>query len=180
MFCPNCGKDCGSAKFCPECGQKLQGKFEQEQKSPVWSVGMPCPHCGGTKLDGNNCAFCGAQLVLPEDIENHKHDKCDLIPYGIYQGVYGYLKLREEYLVIQNSKGPEVTIPYDEIEEILHYPDRMFRFACLCIRWKGNAYKPLPEWYEVRNDETSFVAHVGDEDLLFQIYHALIDYCGLE
>ena len=23
MFCPNCGKDCGSAKFCPECGNNL-------------------------------------------------------------------------------------------------------------------------------------------------------------
>lgn len=25
MFCPNCGKDCGNAKFCPECGTNLQG-----------------------------------------------------------------------------------------------------------------------------------------------------------
>lgn len=24
MFCPNCGKDCGNAKFCPECGTNLQ------------------------------------------------------------------------------------------------------------------------------------------------------------
>ncbi len=25
MFCPNCGKNCGNAKFCPECGTNLQG-----------------------------------------------------------------------------------------------------------------------------------------------------------
>ena len=25
MFCPNCGHDCGDAKFCPECGTNLQG-----------------------------------------------------------------------------------------------------------------------------------------------------------
>ena len=24
MFCPNCGKNCGNAKFCPECGTPLQ------------------------------------------------------------------------------------------------------------------------------------------------------------
>ena len=29
MFCPNCGKDCGDAKFCSECGQKLQNTHEQ-------------------------------------------------------------------------------------------------------------------------------------------------------
>lgn len=23
MFCPNCGNNCGDAKFCPECGTKL-------------------------------------------------------------------------------------------------------------------------------------------------------------
>ena len=23
MFCPNCGTDCGEAKFCSECGTKL-------------------------------------------------------------------------------------------------------------------------------------------------------------
>ncbi len=23
MFCPNCGKDCGAFKFCPECGTQL-------------------------------------------------------------------------------------------------------------------------------------------------------------
>lgn len=26
MFCPNCGKDCGDAKFCSECGTKLEAQ----------------------------------------------------------------------------------------------------------------------------------------------------------
>lgn len=26
MFCPNCGKDCGNAKFCSECGTKLEAQ----------------------------------------------------------------------------------------------------------------------------------------------------------
>ena len=24
MFCPNCGNNCGDAKFCSNCGQKLE------------------------------------------------------------------------------------------------------------------------------------------------------------
>ena len=40
MFCPNCGKDCGSAKFCPECGTKLQhiagaDAFDRSAKIPT-------------------------------------------------------------------------------------------------------------------------------------------------
>ena len=60
MFCPNCGNDCGTAKFCVKCGTRI----EQAEKSSVWSVGVPCPHCGGTQMEGSNCAFCGAQLIL--------------------------------------------------------------------------------------------------------------------
>ena len=32
MFCPNCGQDCGSAKFCSECGQDLR-KWSQKPKA---------------------------------------------------------------------------------------------------------------------------------------------------
>ena len=71
MFCPNCGKDCGSAKFCPECGEKLQ---QVAKKDAVWQVGMPCPNCGGTKLDGSNCLFCGAQLIVEVASEESKEE----------------------------------------------------------------------------------------------------------
>jgi hypothetical protein len=32
MFCPNCGQDCGTAKFCSECGQDLR-KWPQKPKT---------------------------------------------------------------------------------------------------------------------------------------------------
>ena len=121
MFCPNCGKDCGSAKFCPECGQKLQGKPEKEQKSSVWSVGMPCPHCGGTRLDGNYCAFCGAQLIvdfskgITENVDSYE------IPYGFYRvnhwvglGVH----IAKDYLLIRHetkSRRKESKINYNQL-----------------------------------------------------------------
>ena len=33
MFCPNCGKDCGEFKFCPECGQGLRMKIKPMEKT---------------------------------------------------------------------------------------------------------------------------------------------------
>ena len=67
MYCPNCGKDCGNANFCPNCGKKLS---VQSAAPSAWAPGMPCPHCGGTKLDGKNCAFCGAVLVADPPVSN--------------------------------------------------------------------------------------------------------------
>lgn len=42
MFCPNCGKDCGDAKFCSECGQALRSTNEvaaMDAKIPEPPVG---------------------------------------------------------------------------------------------------------------------------------------------
>ena len=33
MFCPNCGRDCGEAKFCSECGQNIYPKPPFAEKS---------------------------------------------------------------------------------------------------------------------------------------------------
>ena len=76
MYCPNCGNDCGDARFCVKCGTELS---REEKKMEVWTVGMPCPHCGGTQLDGRSCAFCGAQLVMNIGSETiHKEEKTPL------------------------------------------------------------------------------------------------------
>ena len=76
MYCPNCGNDCGDARFCVKCGTELS---REEKKTEAWTVGMPCPHCGGTQLDGRSCAFCGAQLVMNIGSETiHKEEKTPL------------------------------------------------------------------------------------------------------
>ena len=142
MFCPNCGKDCGSAKFCPECGQKLQGKFEQEQKSPVWSVGMSCPHCGGTRLDGNSCAFCGAQLMV--DISNTADSTEDVyflpkLGAGSSSGRSCSIELNEDsfaFRMIKSFKADLVyLVPYSQIGSITYYHD--FRNSELIIEDKS-------------------------------------------
>lgn len=40
MFCPNCGNDCATMRFCPMCGTKLPQKGEEGQVSEqrVWEI----------------------------------------------------------------------------------------------------------------------------------------------
>ena len=84
MFCPNCGQDCGDAKFCTGCGTQLQQATAQKLQKNAWTVGTPCPYCGGVGLNGNCCAFCGVQLL--ENTQNASQPpicpgECDLDAY---------------------------------------------------------------------------------------------------
>ena len=54
MFCPNCGQDCGTAKFCSECGQNLDRTsdktFEACKKAMRESGQAYCPVCLSTSV----------------------------------------------------------------------------------------------------------------------------------
>ena len=53
--CPSCGSDVpGNAKFCLECGTKIEKLQENE---------MICPHCGQKTAKGKFCGECGGKLV---------------------------------------------------------------------------------------------------------------------
>lgn len=55
LQCPNCGKDVpANAKFCLECGTKIENLAENE---------MICPACGNKTPKGKFCMECGASLV---------------------------------------------------------------------------------------------------------------------
>lgn len=41
MICPNCGKDAGDAKFCPECGAPISTQPPQPPKEGAWSGVVP-------------------------------------------------------------------------------------------------------------------------------------------
>ena len=42
MFCPNCGKDIGDAKFCPNCGTKVvKDEPVQPVQQPVQENAVP-------------------------------------------------------------------------------------------------------------------------------------------
>ena len=58
MYCPNCGKDCGDANFCPVCGLELesiaqskpQESFEQKERRLKASGEAFCPFCLSTSV----------------------------------------------------------------------------------------------------------------------------------
>lgn len=174
MFCPNCGKDCGSAKFCPECGEKLQ---QVAKKDAVWQVGMPCPNCGGTKLDGNNCLFCGAQLVL--DLNNGNLDPHDSyeIPTKELATCMDKIRLEHNAVVIKKQiiiRNYGYRIPYEQLTEVrLLRPSTeqdMHGYGRLTIRHEGNKYKPIED---NRLDKTSIMIDFSTELLVYHIFCVL-------
>lgn len=41
MFCPNCGKDCGEFKFCPECGTQIKKNIFENKNTQKGAVKIP-------------------------------------------------------------------------------------------------------------------------------------------
>ncbi len=165
MFCPNCGKDCGDANFCSACGQKLPLNAEK---------GTHDPHLGNTKPKGNSCPFCGAHLN--GDGSNPNRRKYFFVPYGAYEGAHGYIKLREDELVIKNRFTNERTIPYEKIVDVRYYEVKGLHWPRLTIRWEQNKDLPIPEEYwSAFSDETTVFHYVRDKAIFFQIFHAIRD-----
>ena len=60
--CPKCGRAIpATSKFCPECGEKVQGgKTCPKCKSPVQEGQKFCTECGTALIDEKKCGECGA------------------------------------------------------------------------------------------------------------------------
>lgn len=138
MFCVKCGKDAGQFRFCPHCGTQVP-----EIEEPVWSVGMACPHCGGTKLEGNCCAFCGAQLIVGEE-ENDQR----LFTMRVYKGLAGEWISVEPHRVVIGFRWLCLKkvheIPYEDIQHLRFVRAHGDKYGYLLIRWKGDGGAPFP------------------------------------
>ena len=126
MFCPNCGNNCGDARFCPSCGTKLQQAADPATQSGEWKVGMPCPNCGATKLNGDCCAFCGAQLIFNIISSDDIPEDSFVLPTISLSGWGGsILELHEDgftYHYRERLISPEVAsfVPYSAISAITY------------------------------------------------------------
>ena len=139
MFCPNCGQDCGDARFCTGCGTQLQQAVAQESKKAAWTVGTPCPYCGGVGLNGNCCAFCGVQLISEDTAEKKTKKELEFPepPIGKYKYVDGYLEIGKESVTIYKNhifKKYTTTIPYHEISAVTFGDGQLDVAGFLCVR----------------------------------------------
>ena len=150
MFCPNCGQDCGDAKFCTGCGTQLKQATENKLQKAAWTVGTPCPYCGGVGLNGNCCAFCGVQLISEDTVEKEtkKELKFPEPPIGKYTYGDGYLEISKDSVTIYQRPFPifkarVLTIPFNEIAAV-SFGDGQFDLAgFLCVRNFRNKSVPL-------------------------------------
>ena len=60
VTCPACGKQVPEGKFCPECGEILQGTCSACGK-PLVADSKFCPECGARQTSAS-CIKCGADL----------------------------------------------------------------------------------------------------------------------
>jgi len=157
MFCPNCGYNCGDAKFCSNCGTALN-QAEVKQEKPAWRVGMPCPFCNGNQLEGDHCAFCGA--LLREDIQKPEslewEDIYD-IPYRKYYNNFQILSLERDGIAVGRQKmfSEDMTrFPYSELElaEFTYYGGGAARML-----FEANGKRAAFETHERRHSQIYFL-----------------------
>jgi len=87
MFCPNCGNDCATMKFCPMCGTKLPQKSEEVQAAErrVWEI-----PAGVYKTFGGYIALGPTWMEIHKKKSLNSKDHTIKFPYTQLTGVsYG-------------------------------------------------------------------------------------------
>mgnify|MGYP003291925582 CR=1 FL=1 len=110
LLCPNCGTQCESGKFCPECGSKLQ------EVTPEFV----CSSCGYKAKSGKFCPECGTKLTEQLASPNIDENK-ELIKRKFNEKDPRFAKYYDK-------KGFPRTIPQEErdvaIEELTPFVDQ--------------------------------------------------------
>jgi len=97
---------------------------------------MPCPHCGGTQLDGRSCAFCGAQLVIG-DLERVEGEEVYEMPYRSFWIDGVKLQIAKDFVVIEKKALFQKTvykISYEQLVEVV-FVRTEHRLGQLKFRW---------------------------------------------
>lgn len=178
MFCSICGKDCGDYQYCPYCGNEIVvSKSQKEHKESVWSVGQPCPNCGGTQFEKGKCLFCDTQLSV-ETSPNMQEEEFKL-PCAEFQAISSSLQLFEDHCIVTRRfihKTVTTKIPYDAITSLRYVRvgavNAMLGF--LEFRFEGNKQIPVNTKYMDLNDDPTTIVTNSVSDLLFyHLYYAL-------
>ena len=78
MNCSSCGEDVGEAKFCPQCGAKVEEILVAEETPREVSTEKYCPECDVIVAEANFCPECGGKTeIVPEktaeNVEKQAH-----------------------------------------------------------------------------------------------------------
>jgi hypothetical protein len=142
MFCPNCGKDCGDANFCSDCGTRLHQKQENENLPKRTNTKN-----GSANIPTNSCYIGIRSTYL--DLSDHS---------VIVSPLQGYRS--------------RIEIPYDQLCTVIYLrPDSsgwIKRDGALLFRGENNKYVPVPDFRQIPTDNSS-VFFSADKDTLF--YH---------
>ncbi len=147
---------------------------------------MPCPYCGGTKLEGNHCAFCGA-VLLQEDVispkklvlrEQHRVFMEKMLEgdaWRRYRALHdSYLQLEASALKIHRSNDCEYTIPYEQLIAIQYRKKCGLFNGWLSMRGEKNRNQPLPDTYFLaKKDDFTLLYSPEDEQNYYQIFNVL-------
>ena len=175
MFCPNCGADCGSGRFCSACGAEVR------QAGPgrsTWVPGMPCPQCGGTELEGKRCAFCGLQLLdLTQDFQETPAEEDSFeIPVGKYYfSKTWWLGLEEDTVAGTSTfwgKPTGFKTSYDQIIAVQYFQQSGRLCGKLCIRWNECIGQLLGKQI-MATRRYSFVFQKDIDKVFYHIYYLL-------
>ena len=152
MFCPNCGKDCGEFKFCPECGTQLcltESKTVEREKE----IAFPNPPIGRYKCPDGYLEIGQKSLIICRR-PFFKEQKCE-IPFDEIARVSfsdgrfslcGFLCVRDKW----NRGIPMITVSdmaiYDRSS--VYFPQSsgsvfhpVFEFLQRCVRINNAAEK---------------------------------------
>ena len=86
LFCPNCGKDCGDAKFCSECGQALRSTNEvaaMDAKIPEPPVGIYENHDRDyVEMDATSITFCRNPFLGKTTKRTIRYDQIEAVSFA--------------------------------------------------------------------------------------------------
>ena len=143
MFCPNCGKDCGEFKFCPECGTQLEA-IRNGVTVGKKELKFPPPPIG-------------------------KYKSADGEWVEITRDAISFYKKKYFGLIYSSTKTE--AIPFTEIYRVSIVPPKGIKAGILCVRGGMNKYQALAtEMTVARDDSTSVYFNSPRYNTFWRIY----------
>ena len=144
MFCPNCGNDCATMKFCPMCGMRLK------------------PNNLHPTVEAKPASN------LPKRTNTQK-GSTDIPTSKGYLGNRGCILLNDSSVTVVGFLEKRTIIPYDQLSTVIYLrPASAWRGGVLIFRGGENKDVPIPEIKNFSVDSAS-VTFLPDQDTIF--YH---------